>query len=273
LSVLAAHLTKAYGITDLAYAANPHSIVWAVRADGALLGLTYLPEEDVWGWHRHDTATKAAASLFESVCVVPEGDEDVVYVVVKRTINGTTKRFVERLATRAFTDIKEACFLDCAVRVANGTPSTSVTGLAHLEGETVRVLADGAVPKTKSYTVSGGKITLSAAASIVQVGLPIVADLETLDLDVSGSSIRARVKRVVNLALQLLESALGFQVGPDYDHLVPLNATQWQGALVSELVEVNPATAYTASGRIVLRHTDPTPLTVLGVIPTTDVGG
>jgi hypothetical protein len=280
LSVLAAHLTKHYGITDLDFAANPHSIVWAVREDGVLLGLTYLPEEDVWGWHRHDTATAAGASIVESVCVIPESGQDAVYLVVKRTINGATKRFVEQLASRDYVELKDACFVDCAVRVVNTSPKTSVTGLLHLEGETVSVFADGAAHRLsdgktlKTYKVAGGTITLQSAATVVQVGLPIVAELETLDLDVSGSALRGMTKRVVNLALLVLDSMLGCFVGKDRDHLVRLDRKGYQtSTLLSELVDVNAPTAYTTSGRMVVRHTDPTPLTVLGVIPTMDVGG
>lgn len=273
LSVFSAHLFKRYAITDLAFAPNPHSIVWAVRADGTLLGLTYLPEEDVWGWHRHDTATSAGASSYESVCVIPEGEEDVVYAVVKRTVNGQVKRFVERFAARDAVDLADACFVDCGVRVENESPSTAVGGLGHLEGETVAVFADGRVQPRKR--VAGGGITLSTAATVVQVGLPITADLELLDLDVSGGALRAKQKRVMSLQLLVDESSLGFQVGPDYDNLRPLTAPRWQTAAVlfSELVEINTISSFRSSGRMVIRHTDPTPLTVLGVIPTVEVGG
>jgi hypothetical protein len=268
LSVLAAHLFKSGAITGMAFAANPDSIVWAVRADGALLGLTYLPEEDVWGWHRHDTGD---GDVFESVAVVPEGEEDVVYVVVKRTINGSPRRFVERFASRDYTDVVEACFVDSAVRQSASTATTAVTGLTHLEGRTVAVFADGVVQASKKVT--GGAITLTTAAKVVQVGLPITADLETLDLDVSGTALRAKQKRVVSLQLQLLASSLGFSVGPDYNNLRPVLGGAWQTGLVSDLVDVNPTSSFTASGRMVIRHTAPAPLTVLGVIPTVEVGG
>lgn len=108
LTVFATHLFKNHQITRLAYAQTPDSIIYAVRDDGILLGLTYLPDHEVWGWHWHDTN-----GWFEDVRVVPEGDEDAIYVVVRRIINGVTKRYIERFTTRDFEDIEvDAVFLD-----------------------------------------------------------------------------------------------------------------------------------------------------------------
>lgn len=108
LSVYADHLFTGYTILDMAYQQIPHSTVWCVRNDGVLLGLTYVREHDIWAWHRHTTD-----GTFESICVVPEGDEDVLYATVKRTINGATKRYVERMHTRRVTDIsRDAFFVD-----------------------------------------------------------------------------------------------------------------------------------------------------------------
>jgi hypothetical protein len=74
---------------------NPDSIVWCVRDDGVLLGLSYLREHQIWGWHRHVTDGR-----FVSVCVVPEGDEDVLYVIVERKIQNVLRYYIERLAYR-----------------------------------------------------------------------------------------------------------------------------------------------------------------------------
>jgi hypothetical protein len=105
LTVFAAHLFEGLTLVDMAYQRNPNSIVWVVRSDGCLLGLTYLPEQAVWGWHRHDTD-----GLYEDIAIVPEGKEDKLYLIVKRTINGVTKRYIERMANRFWTDIRDAIF-------------------------------------------------------------------------------------------------------------------------------------------------------------------
>jgi hypothetical protein len=99
LTVFAPHLFDGHTILRWTYAQIPNSIVWLVRSDGDLIGLTYLREHEIWGWHHHDTD-----GLFEDVCAIPEGSEDAVYVLVNRTIDGTTKRYVERFYTRSITN-------------------------------------------------------------------------------------------------------------------------------------------------------------------------
>lgn len=108
LTIFSAHLFEGYTIDRMDYAQNPHSIVWMVRSDGSLVGVTYLREQEVLGWHVHDTD-----GVYEDVCVVPEGTEDVVYVLVRRTINGNTRRYIERFASRRVTNIRtDALFMD-----------------------------------------------------------------------------------------------------------------------------------------------------------------
>lgn len=144
LTVLSRHLfgpTKT--IVDFAYAEEPHGILWVVRSDGALIGLTYLPEQQVVGWHRHDTN-----GYFERVCVIPEGGRDVLYVVVRRVINGSAVRLLERLADREFTDQLDGFFVDSGLSFdgRNTTATTIVISGASYEG--------------------GDEVTLVASASI-----------------------------------------------------------------------------------------------------------
>lgn len=123
LSLRAPHLFDNLTVSDLCYAKAPQPIVWAVSSNGKLLGLTYVPEQQVGAWHQHDTD-----GTFESCCVVAEGNEDVLYVVVKRTINGSSVRYVERMASRQFTAQSDAFFVDSGVTF-NGanTSATTVT--------------------------------------------------------------------------------------------------------------------------------------------------
>jgi hypothetical protein len=267
LSLLANHLFKGTTIVQLAYAQVPHSVVWAVRSDGVLLGLTYVPEQEVFGWHRHDTD-----GAYEQVCTLPEDGEDAVYVVVRREIGGVTRRFIERFDSRQFTDVKDAFFVDCGLTYS-GSPATHIFGLAHLEGKTVKVAADGAAV-AGTFVVHGGAIDLPAAKSTVHVGLPITAELETLDLDVAGADLRGRRKRVVALDLILEASARGFLVGPDANNLVAHRGETWQATgLVTGQEGLTLTTNFNERGRILIRHTDPLPLTILGLIPQVDVGG
>lgn len=128
LSIFSAHLFDNYTLVDWAYQQIPHSIVWCVRSDGTLLGLTYVREHQVFGWHRHDfTAVGVATGFVENVCVVPEGTEDVLYLTIKRTINGKTVRYLERMATRQIKDIKDSVFMDCSLSYDGRNTNTAHT--------------------------------------------------------------------------------------------------------------------------------------------------
>lgn len=122
LTAYADHLFEGKTIVSMAYQKTPHSILWCVRDDGVLLGLTYIREQEILAWHRHDTD-----GLVEDVCCIPEGNEHALYMIVKRTINGQPFRFMERLADRYFDDIKDAVFLDAALQYDGRNTDTSVT--------------------------------------------------------------------------------------------------------------------------------------------------
>ena len=112
LSLLASHLFEANSVVDWAYARDPDSICWTVRDDGVALAFTFLTEQQLYAWSRRTTTGGA----FESVCAIQEGDETAVYFIVRRTIDGQTKRYVERMHTRVFDTIAEAWFLDSALQ-------------------------------------------------------------------------------------------------------------------------------------------------------------
>lgn len=108
LTIFSTHLFENHEIVDWAFQKNPHSIVWAVRDDGVLLSLTYLREQEVLAWARHDFD----GGFVERVCAVPEGVEDALYLVIKRTINDTTKRYIEKMSSPFIDDIKDVTSLD-----------------------------------------------------------------------------------------------------------------------------------------------------------------
>lgn len=124
LTVLAEHLLRGRQIVSWTYQQIPLSVVWCVRDDGVLLGLTYLREHDVWAWHRH-----ATDGFVERVCAVSEGTEDALYLVVRRTVGGVERRFVERMASRTVLDVRDGLFLDCAVSY-DGRRTTALSFLA-----------------------------------------------------------------------------------------------------------------------------------------------
>ena len=159
LSLRAPHLFDGNTIADLAFSKSPYPIVWAVSSTGNLLGLTYVPEQQVGAWHHHDTD-----GAFESICVVAEGNEDVLYAIIKRTINGTIVRYVERLSTRLFTSQSDAFFVDCGatLNTAN-TTATTVTvsgGTTWDTGDTVTIMS------TSSTTVATARLGSALPAGL-----------------------------------------------------------------------------------------------------------
>ncbi|MDY0188704.1 MAG: hypothetical protein RBR16_12370, partial [Syntrophus sp. (in: bacteria)] len=210
LMLLSSHLTAQYSLTQLAFSKNPQQIVWAVRSDGALLSLTYQREHDVVAWKRHLTDGQ-----FESVAVIPGTDQDEVWLSVKRTIGGATKRYVERLAWFDEGDLLEDAFFVDSGLTYDGAPATVISGLDHLEGKSVAVLADGATHPAR--TVAAGQITLERAASKVHVGLAMTSRLKTMRPEIPGGKVTTFqfVRRRVSEVLLRLYRSRGGKIGPD----------------------------------------------------------
>lgn len=270
VSLRATHLFDTYSITEMCVAKAPYPIVWAISSTGNLLSLTYVPEQKIGAWATHDTD-----GWFESACVVAEGAEDVLYVVAKRTINGSTVRYVERMRTRLWTDAADAFFVDSGATY-DGAPVTTITGLTWLEGETVSILADGAVHPQR--VVTGGSITLDQAASVIQVGLPIVADVKTLPLtlDIMAAGM-GRPKNINRVWLRVYRSS-GIFAGPSFDRLTEYKqrTTEVYGAapnLKTDEIEIAVAPSWQAGGHLCIRQSDPLPATIASATIEFAVGG
>lgn len=202
-------------ITRIAIARQPDTRVHCVRSDGKVAVLCYDPLENLKAFILIETD-----GVVEDVFVLPGDEESRVYYGVKRTINGSTVRYLEKFALESEcqggTINKQA---DSFV-VYQGSATTTITGLSHLEGESVVVWADGIDVGTK--TVSGGSITLSSAASNVVVGLTYTAQYKSVKLTYGAQSGTAlnQVKRVNNLAFILRNTHFqGLKYGADFDNL------------------------------------------------------
>lgn len=275
VSIMAPHRFNGYTISQLAYVRAPEPTLWAVRNDGVLLGMTYIPEQQVYGWHAHDTD-----GTFESVCTVAEGNEDVLYAVVKRTVNSREVRYIERLRTRTLTALADAFFVDAGLTYS-GAPVTTISGLYHLEGKTVDILADGAVEPAQ--VVTGGAVTITTAASTISIGLNIVADLRTLPLAIEGSrtigaSGQGLVKNVNKVHLRVSQSSL-VKAGPTFDRLreYPARAvTDPYGsppALRDGELSLSIDPSWNTDAAVCIRQDAPVPLTVLSMTLEVQVGG
>ncbi|MCG9065206.1 hypothetical protein LH425_09160 [Laribacter hongkongensis] len=271
LSIRAPHLFDDFEIVDMAFGKSPQPVVWFVSSSGCLIGLTYVPEQQVGAWHWHDTD-----GVFESCAAVAEGAEDVLYCVIRRTVNGCSRRYVERMASRKFTHQADAFFVDCGATYT-GESADRISGLHHLEGKTVSILADGAVHPQR--VVTDGTITLDVEASKVQIGLPITADLQTLPIaaQVDGAFGQGRFKNVNKVWLRVYRSS-GIWAGPDVNRLTEAKQRKNESAgtppaLKSEEIPLNITPSWADSGQVYVRQVDPLPLTVVSMTAEIVMGG
>ncbi len=261
-SVLAPHLVDYFGIVDLAYSRAPVQSAYPVRSDGVLLGFTYVPEQNVRAWHHHTTQGQ-----FESACCVAEGGEDVLYVVVNRTIGGVGYRYIERQHSRHFEEIADCFFVDSGLTY-DGAPATIIRGLWHLEGKSVVALADGAVQPVQ--TVIDGRITLLQAASKVHVGLAYTATLDTLPVTMETQGFgQGSMKNVSRVHVRVSRSS-GLFAGPKGGVLTEFKqrTTEDYGAppaLATMTQSFNVAPQWNNAGQVTIEQRAPLPLTVLSV--------
>lgn len=271
LSVLAEHLFEGHAIEEWAFAKVPHALVWCVRGDGRLLTLTYMREHEVWGWAQHETD-----GTVESVCAVSEGDEDAVYLIVKRTVGGRDVRYIERLHSRLFAAIEDAFFVDSGLSYS-GTATKTLGGLWHLEGREVVALADGNV--FRGLTVANGAVTLNVAVSKAHVGLPYVTDIRTLPVDLGSreGSVQGRKKRVGKVTLRV-ERSRGIFLGPREGRLIEWKqrTTEGWGEAIQPFtgdVDIPILPDWNTDGDLWIRQSDPLPLTLLAAMPEISIGG
>ena len=260
----APHLFDNLKIVDLAYSKAPSPMVWAVSSSGKLIAMTYVPEQQVGGF-----STVETAGSIESVCVVAEGDEDICYVEVLRTIGGKPVRFVERMSERQYSELKECVYVDCA-GTYRGEAKKEIAGLTWLEGETVSILADGAVEPPQA--VKDGKITLTYPAKVVHVGLPFIADMKTLPAAMAlqdGSYGSGHKKNVREVFFRVVNSS-GTQAGPLFDKLseYPSRSTEFAGNVpepITDEIGFQIQPQWSQSGQVCVRQKYPLPLRIVSM--------
>ena len=376
MTILAEHITEG-GLTQIAYQQEPNQIVYGVRGDGELVGLTYQREQQVTAWHRHIfggrfgvatitvsdyanivngtkltltksdgttvdftsttgtagtnefktetnnnttatnlktainahanftatvnsavvtitetaheatgyltiksfdstrlTITSEGKAVVESAAVIPTDDTEYqVYVIIKRTVNNITRRYVEFLNVFHFdqTDNSSFNFLDSELSY-NGSAVSTLSGLDHLEGQVVSILADGATHPNR--TVSSGSITLDRSAKSVKVGLAYTSLLQTMRLNAgsqNGTS-QGKTKRIYDITVRMFET-IGVEVGPDLNNMerIPFRSS---ADLMDEGIppftgdkEVEFRGNYETDGFIFVRQTQPLPFTILSLYP------
>jgi hypothetical protein len=346
LTVLGEHLARG-GLTDMVWQQEPELILWFVRGDGTLIGLSYDPANNTIGWHQHPLG---GSGVVESITAIPSGTEDQVYMSVKRTINSETVRHIVFMKPIYFDEeITSAFFVDSgltytgtastasstlsfpgilanttSLSVADGSafPSTGVlriddelisyassgannfdsltrgafgtvaaahstgatvtdvtyentntviTGLNHLEGETVQILADGAAHADK--TVSGGSITLDTSAIKVHIGYSYDSLVETLRMEAGAEDgvAQGKIKRIHGVTIRFLDT-VGADIGPDTSNLktIPFRdssmAMDQAIPLFSGDKEVVLHSGYDKDAKIVVKQGQPLPMSIIAIM-------
>ena len=216
-------------------------------------------------------STDQGAPVVESITAIPSGAEDQVYVSVKRTVNGSTTRSVAYLKSLYFNDlIEDAFFLDNGLTY-DSTATTTINSLNHLEGETVQILADGSAHADK--TVSGGAITLDRSASKVHIGYSYNSLVETLRMEAGAEDgiAQGKIKRIHGVTARFLNT-VGAELGPDTDNLdrLPFRDSSMSMdeavPLFSGDKEISFPSGYDNDAKIVIRQTQPLPMTILAIM-------
>lgn len=205
LTLLAKHLTQKTTITDDAYKQEPDSLIYFVTADGRILCLTYVKDQNVYAWSTLDTDGE-----FEAVCNIGGAEEDTVYCIVKREIGGEIVRYIENFSPYPDTDIpNDYIMLDCAKSMT--VTAREVSGFGWLAGKTVTVLADGREHKDIAVDEEGN-LELPVPATNIVVGLPYqsVIELPNVTIQAQDGSIQGRKKKVSTVYMQLTNSLGGF---------------------------------------------------------------
>jgi len=258
MTILAEHITGD-GITNADIQRVPNSIVWCVRDDGQIALFVYERQEIITSWSRLITDGE-----FESVAIIPGDEEDVVWVSVKRTIDGSDVRYIEYFSDRDFgTDVDDAYYVDCGITY-DSTATTTLTGLDHLEGETACILGDGAIQTSK--VVASGQITITSA-STVQAGLPFTAQLQTMPLSVplDGATILGREKRINEVTAYYYNSG-DFYIGRDSTDKELLSITGMDSSDRDTDDRITFPGGWDPYGYILIYQQSPEPLILLSLI-------
>ncbi len=270
ITLLAEHITGD-GVTELAYAQSPDCVVYAVRADGVLLACTYMRDQEVLAWSRiiTDGAVESIAAIFDD-----QAGRDVLWAVVRRTVGGAERRYVEYLEAPCSGDIRQAFFVDCGVTFDLTAPSAQLFGLTHLAGRTVTILANGSVHPDREVAADG-TLTLDRAASVAHVGLGYVSVLSPMPLEAGSPRGTSQSKRklVTEVSVRFYET-VGGKVGPDENALETIVSRTPDDPMDQPVPpksvdkRVPFPGGWDSGGRILVVQDQALPMTVLLMVPT-----
>ena len=266
-SLAASHLFDGYTIKDITLMKAPYNIVWCVSSSGKLLGMTFYPEHNEQAWHQHSTD-----GVFESVCCISEGEEDRLYAVIRRTLNGQSKRYIERMSKIKFTTnfaVRQLdSFIDNQTEISSLATTTQLTGLEHLEGKTVVPFVNGN-PKS-AIMVKNGKVTIEGTGSNIAIGLPYSSRLITVPLTAAvQGSLQGTVKNISEIFLRISNTGDIFANIYPSERLRPIK-TDAAEMLPQEdgikIVKVTTDGRWDYQGQIEIEHRNALPLQLHAIV-------
>jgi len=251
------------GVTEMAFQQSPVPILWAIRKDGQLIGMTYEIQEQVYAWFRMVTDGE-----FESVCVLSmDGEEDQVWAVVKRTINGATKRYIEFFMPHNFYSVIADAFF-----VHSGLSST-IASQTHVHAPHLAL-------KAVDVVIAGtyiGRITATADGTInfgatysgkCIVGLPYTSKLEPMKIHVGDqrNTSRGQKEKVNRVTVCLYETCAG-KIGPDANNLIDIDHAYADGTLFTGDINHEFYGDWDDGAKLHIEQEKPYPMTVLALVP------
>jgi hypothetical protein len=283
LSVLSSTITHPH-IDEIVFQKEPLNILWAVRSDGTLIGMTYNEEHEVIGWHRHPSDH----GLVKALGVIPGENEDQVWACWEREITdpyGTfTRRNIEYLS-EFFDgdDCLDACFLDSAIEIETDTPITSVAApdLWPMAGNKASALIDGTTVTTVNIASTGAIISMDSVATKIVIGHPYTATLQPMrpEINTQAGTSQGRKKVLGNVVVRFYKT-IGGRIGQSLSSMrdivfkVPDDAANDAGtALFSGDIDpvAIPGGGISRDGYVIISHDDPMPITVCAIIGEVEV--
>jgi len=274
LTILAKHLIKGKELTSSSFAQEPDSCVFFTRSDGVLLCLAYIAEQKVYAWSHIITD-----GAIEAVATCAQSNNDVTYVVVNRTIDGDTERYIERIDLDHDSDYQQDyVMMDSAIHFKLNTAASHIYGLDHLEGKKVCALCDGYL--YEELTVTDGAIDIDDPAKDIIIGLPYTMVLEqpNFETQMRDGSSQGREKTISFVILRL-NNSFGGEIGPDENTLNDIiydvgRLETGQHVLYSGDKKVTMASGgFNQEGRVYIKHDKPYPFSLSAIIRAVTFGG
>lgn len=270
VSLLAAHLFEGHTIVALAYQQTPNTIVWCVREDGVLLGMTYIKEQDVYAWHKHKTLGN-----FADVCTISGNREEELWAIVER--DGA--HYVEQMGSQIRNTSPQEQFYVDAGYIYEGAPNNALTGLLWLSDKDVSVLADGNILEGM-HVDKNGALQLPKVFQKVIVGLPYESTVQTMPIEfsVQDGSYMGRKKRVSRMTILFRDTRGGlYGVSEKKLDMIKWRSTENYDSPIAlysgKRHVVIPSASYDDTVYLTIKQRDPLPMTILSIVPEVEAGG